>query len=104
MVDALKDSSKASGIKLLWLSPKILLGPVLIHDRLKPGLQNAIKSSLRNLHSTNPAALEAVKKGWTEAKQAEKFVEITGSYYGAFANGLGSKASMKRVLEKFTSN
>lgn len=100
----LTNSSKAGNIKLLWLSPEIPLGPVLVHNRLKPGLQHAIRSVFKNLHSGNPTALDAVKDGWSEAAQAEKFVEIDGDHYQRFAEAFGTRASMQRILVQFVFN
>lgn len=100
----LSDTSKSNNIKLLWLSPEIPLGPVLIHNRLKPGLQASISSVFKNLHLDNPAALTAVKNGWSEAAQADKFVEINGDHYQRFAEAFGTRSSMQRILEQFVFN
>jgi phosphonate transport system substrate-binding protein len=99
--DLLKHPAKAARIKLLWMSPEIPLGPVLLHDRLPADLKKSIALLLTELHHTNSEALNAVKDGWSEAKQAEKYIPFTPGYYSAFTRQLGDKQTMERILKQF---
>lgn len=95
------DKNRAEKVKLLWLSPEIPLGPVLLHKRLSKVNRQRIIAHLLKLDNTSPAALEAVKSGWSEAKQAYKYIEIEKSYYNPFKNQFGSKRSMEKILRQF---
>jgi phosphate/phosphite/phosphonate ABC transporter binding protein len=98
---AMADPTKAQKLKLLWLSPEIPLGPVLMHNRLDRAITQKIKDLLLNLHTENPVALESVKAGWSEAKQAEKYIPMDASYYNPFKSQLGSRESMEKILRQF---
>lgn len=98
---AMADPAKAARIKLLWLSPEIPLGPVLLHNRLDDALKARITSLLLNLHQTNPAALESVKNGWSEAKQAEKYIGMDAGYYAPFKQQFGPASGMEKILARF---
>ncbi len=88
-------------IKLVWLSPEIPLGPVLIKKSLDKTLQQKITDCFLQLHQQNDEALQKVKTGWSEAKHAEKYIIITDSYYNPFRKQLGKKKDLKRILEQF---
>jgi phosphonate transport system substrate-binding protein len=88
-------------IKLLWLSPEIPLGPVMIKKTMDKNLQQKIIANLLHLHEQNKEALEKVKAGWSEAKNAEQYILITDNYYNPFRKELGKKKDLKRILEQF---
>jgi phosphonate transport system substrate-binding protein len=88
-------------VKLLWLSPEIPLGPVLLHTRLSVQVKDALITLLTELDQRNNAALESVKNGWSEAKQAEKYIIIDDQYYAPFRKQLGDKKTMTAILKQF---
>lgn len=88
-------------VKLVWLSPEIPLGPVLINKSLTKNLQKKIADCLLQLHQQNEEAFQKVKAGWSESKQAEKYILITDRYYNPFRKQLGKKEDWKRILEQF---
>lgn len=88
-------------IKLLWLSPEIPLGPVLLNKHLSASLRKALTDELIILNENNPKALESVKDGWSEARDADKFIRIDSSYYKPFKKQLGEEAQLNRILKQF---
>lgn len=97
----LADKNKADSVRLLWLSSEIPLGPVLLHDRLSESTKLKVLSLLLSLDKVNVESLESVKLGWSEAKQAEKYIKIDGSYYDQFKDQFGNKEAMQRILIQF---
>lgn len=97
----LKDSSRAKQIKLLWLSPEIPLGPLLINNRVSTPLRNSIVALLLELHQTNAPALEAVKKGWSEAAQTDQFIRLPKNYYQPFRKQSGDEKTMAKIIKQF---
>lgn len=97
----LKDSSRAKQIKLLWLSPEIPLGPLLINDRVPALLRQSIITVLLELHKDNLPALEAVKKGWSEAAHADQFILLSKNYYKPFQKQAGDKKTMAKIIKQF---
>lgn len=100
-LSVMKDPLKAAKVKLLWRSPEIPLGPVLLHNRLSAANQTAIRELLLALHTTEPSTLEAIKNGWSEAKQAEYYIPLAPDYYHRFTQQLGDKTTMQRILNQF---
>ncbi|HSK14079.1 MAG TPA: PhnD/SsuA/transferrin family substrate-binding protein [Phnomibacter sp.] len=99
--NAMADPRKKENIKLLWMSPEIPLGPILMHDRIGSDMRSGIIDLLLHLHTDHPAALESLKAAWSEAKQAEKFIPMDATYYDAFKRQLGSKENMGEILRQF---
>lgn len=97
----LKDPVKAARVKLLWYSPEIPLGPVLLHNRLSAATKATIHRLLLALHTTEPATLESVKNGWSEAKQAEYYIPLKQGYYECFTRQLGDQPTMQKILKQF---
>jgi phosphonate transport system substrate-binding protein len=97
----LQDSSRAAHCNLLWLSPEIPLGPVLVNKRLSGDIQKKIGAALLSLHHDNTVALESVKKGWSEAREAEKYVPFANDYYAPFLAEIGTREAIKTILAKF---
>jgi phosphonate transport system substrate-binding protein len=95
------DKEKANEVNLLWLSSEIPLGPVLIHKRIDKATGSKITDLLVDINTADPGALVAVKIGWSEAIQAEKFIRINAAYYNTFKNQFGSKKSMENILKQF---
>lgn len=99
--NAMADTSKSKHIKLLWLSSEIPLGPVLLHKRLANPLKEKIITHLLNLYKNSPATLEAIKSGWSEAKQAEKYIKVNRHYYDPFKDQFSNKKAMEKILRQF---
>lgn len=89
-------------LKVLWTSPEIPLGPMLLNNKIKQSIRDSIIAVCQQLHNTNPSALQAVKNGWTEAKEAERFIPITTDYYLPFKKQLGHNKDVERILQQFT--
>ena len=97
----LADTAQAKFIKLLWLSTEIPLGPVLLHNNLSVKVKQKIVNHLLLLERSSPSTLDAIKSGWSEAKQAEKYIKIDRSYYSDFKSQFGDKNSMEKILKQF---
>ena len=95
------DSTLENSVNLLWISDEIPLGPVLINKGLSLEEQEAIAKLILNLHLQSPEALEAVKAGWSEAKQAVKFQSITDAYYDSFREVNGNRTRFAEILALF---
>ncbi len=100
----LSDTIQSKSIKLLWLSTEIPLGPVLLHNKLSAKIKQQIVNHLLKLDQSSPATLEAIKSGWSEAKQAEKYIKINREYYNGFKSQFGNKKSMEDILKQFTTS
>ncbi|WP_422859796.1 phosphate/phosphite/phosphonate ABC transporter substrate-binding protein [Flagellimonas sp. S174] len=98
------DSSLSQSTSVLWMSEEIPLGPVLLNKRIKDSEKKSLIGFLSTLHKTNPEALKAVKDGWSEAKQAEKFLPITDQYYDDFREVNGNSSNLPEILKFFTNN
>ncbi len=98
-----KDPSLKDRIVLLWRSEEIPLGPVLVKNDLSVFDHNRIKQILFNLHIENPEVLESIKAGWSEAKQSERFIAISNSYYDRFRNFNGRSANLPAILKRIGS-
>jgi phosphonate transport system substrate-binding protein len=99
--NAMADTTKLKHIKLLWLSTEIPLGPVLLHKRLSNPLKEKIVAYLLNLDKTSLKTLEAIKAGWSEAKQAEKYINVDRHYYDPFRRQFSNKKAMEKILRQF---
>lgn len=95
------DTSLKSKTHLVWISEEIPLGPVLLNKRLSKKAKNKISSLLLALHDTHPKVLSAIKAGWSEAKQAEKFHTITDSYYDDFRSVNGHTTDLANILNLY---
>lgn len=96
-----RDSSNALKLKLIWTSPEIPLGPVLFNKRIGKDQLRILTKAFLDLHQTDPEALAAVKAGWSEAKQAEKYIAITDAFYDPFRKVLGNPGDLERILKQF---
>ncbi len=96
------DSSLLQSCRLLWLSEEIPLGPVLVNNTLPVQEREEITRIILGLHKTNPAALTAIKDGWLEAKQTDKFHQITDDYYDSFRQVNGQKTDLLNILKMYT--
>lgn len=96
-----KDPSYAKKLRLIWTSPEIPLGPVLFNKKISAEQVQTIKKAFLELQDSNPAALDSIKAGWSEAKQAVKYIGITDSFYDPFRKVLGNQADLERILKQF---
>ena len=99
-----KDSTLSQSSSLLWMSSEIPLGPVLLNTKLDNTEREKITLFLGALHETHPEILEAIKDGWSEAKQAEKFVLISDAYYDDFIGINGNSSNLSEILDFLMSN
>ncbi|NER15051.1 PhnD/SsuA/transferrin family substrate-binding protein [Leptobacterium flavescens] len=95
------DSTLLNKTRLLWISKEIPLGPVLINNKLTEADREKISDLFLSLHEKNPEALQSIKDGWSEAKQAEKFYPITDSYYDNFRRLNGNNTDLSDILNMF---
>jgi len=96
-----KDSTLLKSTRLIWISEEIPLGPVLVNNKLSKSDIKEISDLFLNLHENNPNALQSIKEGWSEAKQAEKFYPITDSYYNNFRTVNGNNTDLPDILNLF---
>ncbi|MFC5540005.1 phosphate/phosphite/phosphonate ABC transporter substrate-binding protein, partial [Rhodocytophaga aerolata] len=94
-------AENSNKIRLLWLSPEIPLGPVLVNKNIPASGREGLINALLQLHESNPQALMYVKDGWSEAKQAEKFIRIDSSYYHPFKKQIGAGVNLEKILKQF---
>ncbi|MEM8846248.1 MAG: PhnD/SsuA/transferrin family substrate-binding protein [Bacteroidota bacterium] len=99
-----KDSTISESTSLLWISSEIPLGPVLVNKEIRESEKENIINLLSNLHETHPEILNAVKDGWSEAKQAEKFLPISDMHYDGFRRINGNSSNLSEILDFFTSH
>lgn len=95
------DSTLLSSNKLLWISEEIPLGPVLLNNSLTKSDKENITDLFLNLHKDNFTALQSIKEGWSEAKQAERFYPIADSYYDNFRMVNGNTTDLSDILDLF---
>jgi phosphonate transport system substrate-binding protein len=96
-----RDSSYASKLRLVWVSPEIPLGPVLFNKKLTQEQQATIRKAFLDLNEKKPEALSAIKAGWSEAKQATNYIDITDAFYDPFRKVLGNQKDLERILRQF---
>ena len=88
-------------IRKLWESPPIPLGPVVCKKELSENIKIELKKALLTLHEQNPEALESVKAGWTEAKPADRYMEVDDAYYESLITLAGDRVRAMRIIRKF---
>lgn len=96
-----KDSSNAAKLRLVWSSPEIPLGPVLFNKKLNGKKLRQIQDAFITLHVQSPTVLASIKAGWSEAKQATRYIAITDAFYDPFRKVLGNKDDLQRILQQF---
>lgn len=96
-----KDSLNTARLRLVWSSPEIPLGPVLFNKKLSEEKRHQLQKTFTTLHEQNPAALASIKAGWSEAKQATRYIVITDGFYDPFRKVLGNKEDLQRILKQF---
>jgi phosphonate transport system substrate-binding protein len=74
-------SGKEDLIHILWVSPAIPLGPVMVRKDMDKSISEVVEQNLLNLHQSYPAILESIKAGWIEAQNASHFEKLTKDFY-----------------------
>lgn len=95
------DSLGVASLCNIWVSPEIPLGPVLFSNRFGTAIGGELLGALLTLHQKNPTALESIKAGWSEAKQATHFAAIQPNYYNLFMLSLGNEKNLESILTRF---
>ena len=93
--------SIADNVNLLWLSPEIPLGPLLVSNRLSDSQKINIRSLLLSIHSQEPQTLAAFIQGWSEAKNAKRFIAIDDGYYDSLKSFEGKTSVFRSILKEF---
>lgn len=93
--------SGVDSLQEIWLSPEIPLGPVLFHGSLQPAEKELLKQLLLDLDRSAPAALQSLKAGWTEAKNATHFNAISADHYQPFLQQFGDPKAIAAILKQF---
>ncbi len=96
-----RDSSYHSSLRLVWVSPEIPLGPVLFNNKLPQEQRNTIIKAFVDLNEKKPEVLASIKSGWSEAKQATKYIAISDAFYDPFRKVLGNQKDLERILRQF---
>jgi len=96
-----RDSSNATKMRLIWISPEIPLGPVLINKNMNESQRAKVQKAFTELEEKNPQALASIKAGWSEAKQATRYITITDAFYDSFRKVLGDRKDLERILQQF---
>lgn len=87
--------------KVLWTSEPIPLGPVVVRKDMSENLKKSLQEAFLELGDQNPEALDAIKAGWTEAKDAEHFTVVDDAYYTSLVELAGDKQKAMRIIKKF---
>jgi phosphate/phosphite/phosphonate ABC transporter binding protein len=95
------DTTLEKKVRLLWVSDEIPLGPVLVNKEFSSKDKKTISSLLLNLHTENSDAFNAIKAGWSEATQADKFQSISDEYYDSFREVNGNRTDLNNILKMF---
>lgn len=88
-------------IRLVWKSPEIPLGPVLVSSRFSDPEREQMAAAFTNLHRSHPAAFEAAKQGWSEAQHVQTYQRVPADYLDRLMPQFGDIAELKRILAKF---
>jgi len=73
----------------------------LINKRMTKAERQTISNLLFALHEEDSLALDALKSGWSEAQQAEKFYPIDDAYYNSFRQMNGNATDLANILQQF---
>lgn len=95
------DTSLESELLEIRVSPEIPLGPALLNETLPRKTQDSIIAALLELHTNSPEAMEKIRQGWTEARKATHFEQITASHYVPFLSQFGKPNAVASILLRF---
>ncbi|MBI5422598.1 MAG: phosphate/phosphite/phosphonate ABC transporter substrate-binding protein [Opitutae bacterium] len=66
-----REPALAARLRVLWRSPAIPLGPIVVRRALPAETRAALRQALMRLPEKSPAAFAALKSGWSEFKTAD---------------------------------
>lgn len=96
------DPAKKSKLVEIRVSPEIPLGPALLNETLPRKTQDSIIAALLELHTNSPEAMEKIRQGWTEARKATHFEQITANHYAPFLSQFGKPNAVASILLRFS--
>jgi phosphonate transport system substrate-binding protein len=73
----------------------------LLNQNLATGLREKIIKALIELHLNSPDAMEGIRSGWTEARKATHFEQISPDHYEPFLQQFGRPAAVAAILAQF---
>ena len=97
---ALEPSERAR-YHVLWRSPDLLLGPVAVRTSLPAPVRAAVADAVVGLEQRAPAAFQAVRGGWTEARQADALVAATDATYDPVRHLFGDGVTVGALIRRF---
>ncbi len=86
--------------RVVWQSPDILLGPVVVRAGLPAPIQRAIADAVIGLEQHAPAAFAALRDGWTEARRADGLVSATDATYDPVRRLFGQRDALRTLLHR----
>ena len=95
------DPEMVKKVTLLWTSDDIPLGPVVYKKELSRQQHKCLETTLLELHEKNPAALEGIKGGWTEAYPTNRFGKANDRDYENWLKKTGNAAAALEIIRKF---
>lgn len=66
-----REPGLGASVRVLWRSPAIPLGPLVVRTALPADTRAAIRAALLRLPERSPTAFAALKSGWSEFRTAE---------------------------------
>jgi phosphonate transport system substrate-binding protein len=87
--------------RVLWQSPDVALGPVLVRATLPAALRSAVAAAVVGLETTAPAAFAALRGGWTEARTADALVAATDRSYDPVRRLFGADGAAAALIARF---
>lgn len=88
-------------VRLIWKSPEIPLGPVLVNKRMSMARKEIITSVLINLHKSHKEAFGELKDGWSEVKNTTRFIPVPDDYRPTLMDQFGDISSLSAILKTF---
>ena len=87
--------------RVLWRSPDVALGPVVVRATLPAALRSAVAAAAVGLETTAPAAFAALRGGWTEARTADALVAATDRSYDPVRRLFGADGAAAALIARF---
>ena len=85
--------------QLVWISEEIPLGPVMVQNAIAPHRRQLIIDCLHGLDKEHPEVLEAIKGGWSEAKNASHYATVDETTYRSFSQFEQRVVQLDKVLK-----
>ena len=87
--------------RVVWRSPDIVLGPLVVRAALDGALRERIAASLVGLERSAPEAFAALRGGWVEARRADALVPATDRTYDEVRALMGDSPEAKAIVARF---